>query len=373
MQRLMPWQRHLSIPVVVGAAASAGAGAVHAGTAAGHDSDPALVWLFATCAAAQLGWAVLALVKPARIILGAGLVLNAGAFACWALSRTVGLFGPLAGVESVGTQDLVAAAFRALAAGAAAAALLGAFGARPATLPVVAMAGVLVLVLTVPAMATTHSHDHDHAAEHAAGGDHHHDHPEGSATHDHAAAPEQGPIVSLDDSRLTKDQQKRGEQLLETTRAALAAFPDEASVVAAGYRSIGDGRRAGGFEHFINYDYAADGRELDANAIESIVLQVQPDGSKTVASAMFIMEPVTTMENVPDIAGALTPWHDHQNLCFGPDGRLAGRLVNGSCVPGGTLRATAPMMHVWLADTSCGPFSGTERHGGNCPHAHHGA
>jgi hypothetical protein len=132
-------------------------------------------------------------------------------------------------------------------------------------------------------------------------------------------------------------------------------------------------RRAGGFEHFINYDYAADGRELDANAIESIVLQVQPDGSKTVASAMFIMEAGTTMENVPDIAGELTPWHDHQNLCFGPDGRLAGRLVNGSCVPGGTLRATAPMMHVWLVDTPCGPFSGTEGHGGNCQHAHHGA
>jgi hypothetical protein len=55
MQRLMPWQRHLSIPVVVGAAASAGAGAVHAGAAAGHDSDPALVWLFTACAAAQLG------------------------------------------------------------------------------------------------------------------------------------------------------------------------------------------------------------------------------------------------------------------------------------------------------------------------------
>jgi hypothetical protein len=371
MERLMPWQRRLSIPIIVGAAASAGAGVVHVAAAAGHAGDPALVWLFAACAAAQIGWAVVVLVKPARVVLAAGLVLNAGAFGSWALSRTVGLFGPLAGVETVGTQDLVAAAFGALAAGAAVAALLGVFEARTATLPLIAVAGVLVLLFTVPAMATTHTHDHAH--EHAAGGDHHHDHAEGSAAHDHAAAAEAGPIVSLDDSRLTKDQEKRGEQLLETTRAALAAFPDEASVVAAGYRSIGDGRRAGGFEHFINYDYPADGRELDANAIESIVFQVQPDGSKAVASAMYIMEPGTTMENVPDIAGELTPWHDHQNLCFAPNGRLSGRLVKGACVPGGTLRVTAPMMHVWLADTPCGPFSGVEGHGGDCQHAHHGA
>ena len=103
------------------------------------------------------------------------------------------------------------------------------------------------------------------------------------------------------------------------------------------------------------------------------MFQVQPDGSKAVASAMYIMEPGTTMENVPDIAGELTPWHDHQNLCFAPNGRLSGRLVNGACVPGGTLRVTAPMMHVWLADTPCGPFSGVEGHGGDCQHAHHGA
>jgi hypothetical protein len=368
MEPLTLWYRRLSIPIVVGAAASAGAGAVHVAAATGHDSDPALVWLFAACAAAQLGWAVLVLVKPARVVLLTGLVLNAGAFCCWVLSRTVGLFGPLAGVESVGAQDLVAAVFGALAAGSAAAALLGVFRTRPATVPVVAMAGVLVLFLTVPAMATTHAHDHEHAHEHVAGGQHHH--ADGSAPHDHAAAAEAGPIVSLDDSRLTKDQQKRAEQLVDTTRAALAAFPDEASVVAAGYRTIGDGRRPGAFEHFINYAYSADGRELDAGAIESIVLQVQPDGSKAVASAMYIMEPGTTMDTVPDIAGELTPWHDHQNLCFSPDGRLAGRLVNGTCVPGGTLRVTAPMIHVWLADTPCGPFSGIEGHGGNCQHAH---
>jgi hypothetical protein len=369
------WWHRLSIPIIVGAAASAGAGAVHVGATVGHDSDPALVWLFAACAAAQLSWAALVVIRPSRGILAAGAMLNGGAFACWALSRTVGLIGPLAGVESVGTQDLVAAGFGALAAGAAAAALLGVLVTRPATLPAVAIAGVLVLVLAVPAMATTHTHDHEHAHDVTGDHDHHVDgHAGHEATeHEHADPGETGPIVSLDDPRLTKDQEKRAEQLLDTTRAALTAFPDEASVVAAGYQSIGDGRRPGTFEHFVNAAFTGDGHELNAAAIESIVLQVQPDGSKTVASAMYIMEPGTTMETVPDVAGELTPWHDHQNLCFAPNGRLAGRLVNGTCVPGGTLRLTAPMMHVWLADTPCGPFSGIEGHGGNCQHAHHAA
>jgi hypothetical protein len=34
------------------------------------------------------------------------------------------------------------------------------------------------------------------------------------------------------------------------------------------------------------------------------------------------------------------------------------------------LRATAPMLHVWLEDTPCGPFAGIEGHGGSCDHAH---
>ena len=356
-----------SIPLVVAVAASTGAGVVHIGAAAGHDSDPVLVWLFGTCAAAQIGWAALAIMRPRPLVLGAGIALNGGAFACWALTRTVGLFGPLAGVESVGGQDLTAGVLGALAASAAAAALLGVFVTRPATLPVLATAGVLVVGFAVPAMATTHTHDHVASGHEHREGAHEHD---GTDAHEHPPGSEAGPITSIDDPRLTDKQRERAEKLLEGTREAMTAFPDEASVVAAGYRSIGDGRRAGGFEHFVNAAYTIDGRELDHGAIESIVLQRQPDGSKVVVSAMYIMNPDTTMASVPDIAGELTPWHDHQNLCWGSDGTLAGVLVNGVCRPEGTLRSTPPMVHVWLNDTPCGPFSGIQGHGGNCDHAH---
>jgi hypothetical protein len=41
-------------------------------------------------------------------------------------------------------------------------------------------------------------------------------------------------------------------------------------------------------------------------------------------------------------------------------------LVDGRCQPGGELRATSPMLHVWLEDHECGPFAGIEGHGEGC-------
>jgi hypothetical protein len=100
-------------------------------------------------------------------------------------------------------------------------------------------------------------------------------------------------------------------------------------------------------------------------------LQRQADGSEKVVTAMYILERGKTMADAPDIAGSLTPWHDHQNLCWDGNGRLAGLYVNGQCRPGGTFRPTAPMMHVWLTDPPCGPFVGVEGHGAEgCSHAH---
>ena len=375
----MHWTRRspISTPVVVAAAASLGAGLVHAAAAGSHNGDATLAWLFALTAAAQLLWGALAVVWPSRITLAAGVALNGGAALAWLLSRTVGLFGSLAAVEPVGTQDLLAAVLGAIAAGAALVAVLGVVERMDA--PIAAVAAGLVVFLAVPAMAAEHthgpSHDHEHGeatTEAAAGHDHAAESGEATAAHDHddTAAALGAPIVSLSDPRLTREQRQRATTLLNGTRAAMANFTDEASVVAAGYTSIGDGRRVGGFEHFVNTKYMFDGNELDPLHIESIVMQRQADGSKTIASAMYILESGSTMANVPDIAGGLTPWHDHQNLCW-EGNKLVGLLVAGKCVPRGEFRATAPMIHVWMHDTPCGPFTGIEGHGGaDCSHSH---
>jgi hypothetical protein len=82
---------------------------------------------------------------------------------------------------------------------------------------------------------------------------------------------------------------------------------------------------------------------------------------------MYLLEPGATMDDVPDVAGDLTVWHDHQNLCWDEAGqRLAGVVVDGRCRPGGEQRATTPMLHVWLDDQECGPFTGIEGHGEGC-------
>lgn len=200
-----------------------------------------------------------------------------------------------------------------------------------------------------------------------------HDHPATSPEDDgQPPVPEAqtGPITSVDDPRLTPAQQVTATQLVEATTTGMAGLRTVEAVEAAGYVSIGDGRRPGGFEHFVRSDLLTDGRELDPEAIESVVARVGADGSRTVVSAMYILELGSTMADAPDLAGELAVWHDHQDLCWeGP--RLAGRLVDGRCRPGGVLRPTPPMLHVWLVPRPCGPFSGIEgSHGDGCAHAH---
>jgi hypothetical protein len=179
-----------------------------------------------------------------------------------------------------------------------------------------------------------------------------------------------GPIISIADPRLTPAQREAAMLLLGRTQAALGAFPTVASVEAAGYESIGD--EVTGYVHYVNWSYLADGHEFDPARMESIVAQVNPGGSRSIVSGLYIMEVGKTMADVPDIAGELTAlgFHDHQNLCF-VGHRLAGLAVNGVCPAGSVLLPTPPMIHVWLTDRPCGPFSTIDGHGTDCgSHAH---
>src|SRR5438093_1793065 len=94
--------RPLSTSLAVAAAASAGAGLVHAAAAGSHRDDATLAWLLAICAVAQLGWAVAVVLRPQRLVVVAGLGLNAGCVAVWALTHTVGLGGPFGSTEAIG-------------------------------------------------------------------------------------------------------------------------------------------------------------------------------------------------------------------------------------------------------------------------------
>jgi hypothetical protein len=370
-----------SRPLLVAAACfSAAAGLVHAAAAGAHRGAGTVPTLFAAVAIAQVAWAGAVVARPVAAVLVAGAVGNGAAVGAWVVSRTVGLPWPdeLTGKEPVGTQDLTAA----LAGGAAVAcALLAlAFAGRAAgsvrrgLVPALAVAAAVVLA--VPGMAAEHEHDdpHEHdpqvAAATAAGADGHDRQESSAGAHDEAAAApapgaggghDHGPIPDRLDHDPTPGQLEDAKRLIDETKRALVKYADVDAAIAAGYVSIGDGRRVGGYEHFVNAAHVQDPAVLDPETVESLVYEVLPGGGRRLATAMYILPPGSTMDDVPDVAGNLTVWHDHQNLCFAPGTfRLAGVLVDGKCTPGGELRPTSPMLHVWVVDNPCGPFAGTD-------------
>jgi len=380
---------HLAL---VAAGASAAAGAIHAAASGSHAELATLSSLFALAAVAQIGWAMVALVRPEPAVMTAGVGIQVAAFGTWLATRTVGI-GSIEGLQSgqaVGLQDGLAAALAGLAALSALAALTEVRLPRPVTAAVPA-ALALVALAVVPAMATPHDHDHDHGevvgtvasgevasgdVDHADGhahddshdhgddghGDHHDDAVEPALTEEELGYPPS--FVSFLDEAPDDAARERAEQLIRDTHEAMEAFPDEAAIQAAGFVSIGDG--ATGWEHYINVGRIVNPAVLDPSDIESIVLKVNPDGTKEVASAMYLMPFGTTMADVPDIAGDLTEWHDHQDLCW-EGARVVGRTdANGQCARG-EFRPTQPMLHVWLQDHPCGPFAGIEgSHGSGC-------
>lgn len=371
----------VSAALTTAALASAGAGLVHAAAAGTHSGDTTQAIVFAVAAAVQLAWAVVAFARPSRPVAAAGVVLGAAMVGAWLVSRTAGL--PVVGVagtpESVGVQDGVAAALATLSLVAAAWHLTGRRVPTVSTRsPAMAAVAAVVLVAAVPGMAAPHSHGPSHEHDHGHGGseevalataegDHAHGHDDGEG-HGHGDDQPDGPITSLDDPRLSPIEREAAEELIAATTEAMAAFPDVESVEAAGYVSIGDGIT--GWEHFVHYGYMAEPETLDPSAIESIVAEVHPDGTKTIASAMYIMGPGTTMDDVPDIAGELTTWHDHQDLCW-EGARVVGTIGDDGTCARGTFRPTSPMLHVWLQEHPCGPFAGIEgSHGSGCGHDH---
>jgi hypothetical protein len=99
--------------LLVAAALSAGAGAVHALVGPAHVREDLLYGaFFVVAASAQLCWALIVVVRPDPRVLFAGIVGNAGIVLLWAATRTFGIpLGVAAGRrEAVGVLDLTCAA-----------------------------------------------------------------------------------------------------------------------------------------------------------------------------------------------------------------------------------------------------------------------
>ena len=131
--------------------------------------------------------------------------------------------------------------------------------------------------------------------------------------------------------------------------------------MAAGYRSIGDSLT--GDEHYVKWADVDDGHILDPTRPESLVYEYR-DGKQQVAAAMYMLPFGSRFTDAPDVGGALTQWHVHENLCLTDNATqktLAGFVeINGKCQPGTSKAGAMPMLHVWVVPNPCGPFAALE-------------
>ncbi len=217
------------------------------------------------------------------------------------------------------------------------------------------------------------------------------DAPGTTIAHAHDAAGDNDPLaVAYDPTKpidlsgvdgVTPEQQAFAENLVAVNVVRLPQWADPAVAEAAGFHSIGDADS--GHEHYVQWDWIDDDVWLDPDAPESLVYEPQPDGSKKLVSAMYMLPHDVTLEDVPDDGGTLMQWHVHDDLCLTDD--PVAPQVEGLTRPDGTCRPPLvklrewAMIHVWIVPHECGPFAALEGIGAGsikegderwCDHAH---
>ncbi len=334
--------------------ASIAAGVVHGGAIGLHSEHPDLARMFIVVSLAQIAWGLVSLLQPSRIMLPAGFVINAGAVGAWLTTRLTGIswIDGLETRESPQWADSIAAGLGAVAAGVALATLIA--GSESSARIRIAPPAGLFCIATVVALWNGVSHVHSHASR-------------SSVSSIDAAQFDDSGASSIDLSGfagVTADEERRAEQLIFDTREILPKFATTEIAEQYGFTSIRD--EATGVEHYINWSYINDEYELDPNYPESLVFAVEPDGSRRLVSAMYMLGDEYSLDTVPNVGGPLTQWHIHDNLCFDRDPAVHGstRVVgvtssDGPCMFGMKLRPN-PMLHVWLEPQVCGPFAALE-------------
>ena len=380
--------------LAVAGIASIGAGAIHAAAIGAHAEHRQAVLVFAILGAFQVAWGAVALRRPGRVVAAIGALGSFAAVVGWVMAKSAGIsfVQGLDEVEPIQLADGAAALLAAIAVIGSVGALAPTIGVRRQLSSAVSkfvpiLAAVAVTGLTVPAMVS--AGQHHHAGGETAAGHTHGTTGTAAAGHTHTTAvvppKPYDPTKPIDLSGVpgvTPEEQARAENLIAITLIRLPKFADPATASAAGYQSIQDGIT--GFEHYINWSYIDDDKILDPDYPESLVYRVFRDGHRELQAAMYMLTSKDTLDTVPDVGGALTQWHIHNNLCFTNEpGAWKVRGVtkaDGTCTPPLVANPIqAPMIHVWIVSQRCGPFAALEGVGGGqikagetrlCDHVH---
>jgi hypothetical protein len=159
-----------------------------------------------------------------------------------------------------------------------------------------------------------------------------------------------GPMCS---TAPTAAQQAATVSLVDTSWQASSKYQSLSVAKAAGYRAITPSGQA--IVHYLNPAYYGatirGGPVLDTAQPQSLVYANTPRGA-VLAAAMYIMSPFGG-GTPPQPGGCLTQWHVHTNLCLNRTGVVG--ETNPSCPAGSFNVVTPPMLHVWFVPIPGGP------------------
>jgi hypothetical protein len=153
----------------------------------------------------------------------------------------------------------------------------------------------------------------------------------------------------------TEEQKKSALAWVDATRKAVKdANLTVAKLQQMHYINIGDG------VHWVKPEYTRDELQLEPTAVESFAVF-----GGQIAAAMYVYNPKglnTTVNDVPDIAGTWTMWHNHV-LPYRSNDPMSDDFFR---LFGPYTRTDSPMVHVWLQPNKCGPFASAGVGEGSC-------
>jgi hypothetical protein len=135
------------------------------------------------------------------------------------------------------------------------------------------------------------------------------------------------------------------QKLVASVSAGIAKYSNLSAAVADGY--VPATNPDGYVVHYANWAVVRAGDVLDTNRPSSLVYANTVAGP-VLLGAMFLGP--APCQPGPDVAGPLTQWHAHANLCLSATHEVVGQSnASGQCAVGNHNTNTYFMMHVWTA------------------------